>query len=67
MSNHLVKTVELRCDDRAENLVLTRYYWDDGDDPNFELCIEDFYCSDPKRILKFLQDGIALVEGAEKI
>jgi hypothetical protein len=97
MSNHLVKTVELRCDDRAENLVLTRYDWDDGDDPNFELCIEDSYCggtcvglagrfkrawhafranpitysgvyiTDPKRLLKFLQDGIALVEGAEKI
>ena len=33
-----VKSVEMRCDDHAENLVFTRY--DDG----FDITLEDSYC-----------------------
>ena len=47
-----VKTVELRCDDRAENLVFTRYKYEPyqtinsvvRDDVDFEITLEDSYC-----------------------
>lgn len=92
MQGQRMKHIELRCDDHEENLVLTRYDWDDGD-VDFEITIEDAYCGGacaglagrfkrawhafwakpisyagvwvtaPERLLKFLQDSIALVEG----
>lgn len=95
MQDQRMKYIELRCDDHEENLVLTRYDWDDGD-VDFEITIEDSYCggtcvglagrfkrawhafrakpitysgvyiTDPRRLLKFLQDSVALVEGAEQ-
>lgn len=95
MQGQRMKHIELRCDDHEENLVLTRYDWDDGD-VDFEITIEDAYCggtcaglagrfkrawhafwakpitysgvyiTDPKRLLKFLRDSVALVEGAEQ-
>ena len=37
-----VKSINLRCDDRAENLVFTRYDYDG--DIDFEITIEDSYC-----------------------
>lgn len=40
-----VKSVTLRCDDRAENLVFNRYsYGDTGCCPDYEINIEDSYC-----------------------
>lgn len=40
------KSVFFRCDDRAENVVFTRFNWkwDDNDDISYEFTIEDSYC-----------------------
>lgn len=38
-----IKTVYLRCDDYAENLVFKQYEFDYGD-IDFEISIEDSYC-----------------------
>lgn len=37
------KDVSLRCDDGAEAVVFTRYYWNDGD-KDYDISIEDSYC-----------------------
>lgn len=96
MQDQRMKHVELRCDDHEENLVLSRYDWDDGD-VDFEITIEDAYCggtcvgltgrfkrawhafrakpisyagvwiTEPERLVKFLRDSTALVEGTEKV
>ena len=39
-----IKTVELRCDDLAENLVFNKYSYEDCD-IDYEINIEDSYCA----------------------
>lgn len=43
MSREL-KTVEMRCDDGAENLVFTKYTYDNGES-SYEVTLEDSYCA----------------------
>lgn len=40
------KSVEMRCDDGAENLVFTRYEYryDEKSEDNYEITLEDSYC-----------------------
>ena len=39
-----VKQVTLRCKDNAESLVLSKYYYDNDLDIDYEINIEDAYC-----------------------
>lgn len=39
-----MKSVSFRCDDKAENVVFTRYKWHDDGEVDYEITIEDAYC-----------------------
>ena len=47
MATHTTKEVSIRCDDMAENLVVIRHIWDDGD-TWCAITIEDSYLGSGK-------------------